>query len=860
MLTRPRALVLLVTSSLMIAGAALAAPSHAADPLLSRGKPVTTSSNESAALNGPKAVDGNATTRWASAEGSDPQWIRIDLGVSARISQVKLVWEAAYGRAYKIQASADGTAWTDLHDEKAGDGGTDDLAVNGTGRYVRMHGTARGTAYGYSLFEFEVYGSTGPVDTEKPTPPRNLRQDPAKPPTATTVSLVWDAATDNVGVAQYHIFQHGQEMLKVPGTQLSATVTGLTADTEYDWTVFALDATPNLSDASNNVLIKTLPSPPDDQAPTAPGNLRATGSTSTSVTLAWNPSTDNVGVTGYEIFKNNETTPTSTADGSATSTIVGNLAPNTEYTFTVKAKDAKGNRSPASNAATGRTTGTDPGGVPEPGQVTDIIRGVDVPWGMGFLPDGSALVTERNSFNVFRLTESGQRTNVGKVTEAVGTNGEGGLMGLEISPNFATDNYVYIMHTAGNGNRIVRAKFENNQIGPREILLQGIPKSRFHNGGRLRFGPDGKLWATTGDAQNGDNAQNLNNNAGKILRINPDGSIPADNPFAGKAIWSYGHRNVQGLDFDSRNRPWASEFGQSSQDEINLIVKGGNYGWPDCEGNGGSCGNALRPKWVKSTGQASPSGLTIINDHVFVATTVGQRVYRLKINGDSLGGERAYFQGQFGRLRTVEVDHQGDIWLTSTLDKDGTANNDRIVHVDISTGPGGPTDPPPGEFKLTSPAFAHNGNIPNRFTCAQDKVSGNDISPELVWGAGPAGTKSYAITFIDTANGGKHWAIWDIPAAKTGLPEGLGLGFNVPNQAPAKQKAMSSGNKSLQFFGPCPGTGNRHRYEFTLYALNVETLPGLSQSSSVAAVETAALARDISGTKLAGNSAAGTGG
>ncbi|HEU4422898.1 MAG TPA: YbhB/YbcL family Raf kinase inhibitor-like protein, partial [Pilimelia sp.] len=164
----------------------------------------------------------------------------------------------------------------------------------------------------------------------------------------------------------------------------------------------------------------------------------------------------------------------------------------------------------------------------------------------------------------------------------------------------------------------------------------------------------------------------------------------------------------------------------------------------------------------------------------------------------------------------------------------------------------------PTPFNLTSTAFANNGNIPIRYTCQQDGVSGNDISPPLAWTANTTGnTMSYAMTFIDTANGGKHWAIWDIPASRLSLPEGLGLGFNVPEISGAKQKAFGSGNKTLQYFGPCPG-GSTHKYEFTLYAVDTATLPGVNSGSSVAAVETAILAHDLASTKLAGNSNAST--
>lgn len=518
--------------------------------------------------------------------------------------------------------------------------------------------------------------TVSPADTEAPTAPRNLR---ATGKTSTSVSLAWDAATDNVGVVAYDVYQHGQLMKSV--TTLSTTVTGLTPDTEYDWTVFARDAAPNVSPASNNVLVRTDPAPPDTQAPTAPTNLRSTGRTTTSVDLTWTASTDNVAVTGYQVFRDG--TQTGTADG--TSTTVGGLTAGTTYRFTVRARDAAGNLSPFSNEITATPGGTTPPGTPDPGTVRTILSGTDVPWGLALLPDGSALVTERETFTVHKLTESGQRTNLGKVPGAQTTGGEGGVLGIEVSPTFATDRYVFVYHTASSGNQLVRARLEGTTLTGWTTLLSGVPKSRFHNGGRLRFSPDGRyLFISTGDAQNGANAQNLNNNAGKILRIHPDGSIPADNPFAGKAIWSYGHRNVQGLDFDSKGRLWATEFGNSSQDEVNLIQKGGNFGWPACEGTSGSCSGTVAPKKTWSTSSASPSGLTIINDHVFVATTVGQRVYRLRIDASAnLVEQRTYFQGTYGRLRTVEVDRDGDIWLTTTTDKDGTPNNDRVLHVDI---------------------------------------------------------------------------------------------------------------------------------------------------------------------------------
>ncbi|NUK22452.1 PQQ-dependent sugar dehydrogenase [Streptomyces lunaelactis] len=567
----------------------------------------------------------------------------------------------------------------------------DDLAFPGTGAWTSWKNvsadavlkagsnriralTANGD--GPNLDQLTVTAS-GPADTEKPTAPANLRRD--KEPTASSVSLAWDASTDNVKVTGYDVYQHGQLMKQVDGAALAATVDGLNPETSYDWTVFARDAAANVSAASNAVTIATLPAPPDNEAPSIPGSLRSTGRTATSVDLAWNASTDNVKVTGYEIHRDGAAAGTS----DSTSTTVAGLKASTAYRFKVRAFDLKGNKSEFGPAITVTTGDSRPGGVPDPGTVSTLAGGVDVAWGVGFLPDGTGLYTERNTFNVHKLTKAGNRTLIGKVPNAVTTGGEGGLLGIEISPGFTSDHYLYFTHSASEGNRIVRMTYENNALSDYKILLQGMEKSRFHNGGRLRFGPDGKLYASMGDAQSGSRAQDKTSLNGKILRINADGTIPSDNPF-GNAVWSLGHRNPQGIDFDSKGRLWQAEFGNSNMDEVNLIQKGGNYGWPNCEGTAGDCSGYIAPKKTWSTSSASPSGLTIINDHVFVATTVGQRVYRLRIDASSnLVEQKSYFQSTYNRLRTVEVDHDGDIWLTTSTDKDGTNGNDRVLLIDI---------------------------------------------------------------------------------------------------------------------------------------------------------------------------------
>jgi Raf kinase inhibitor-like YbhB/YbcL family protein len=218
----------------------------------------------------------------------------------------------------------------------------------------------------------------------------------------------------------------------------------------------------------------------------------------------------------------------------------------------------------------------------------------------------------------------------------------------------------------------------------------------------------------------------------------------------------------------------------------------------------------------------------------------------MKITGaNSTDTPRAFFNGTWGRLRTVVKTPDGGLWLTSTNnDKNGGTPNtldNVIVRLKFA-------------LTLSSSAFANGAAIPTKYTCAQDHASGNDISPPLAWsGEAGAGVQSYAITLIDTTNANKHYVIWDIPASRTSLPEGLGLGFNVPNQSPAKQHSLGTGTKTYQFFGPCPG-GSNHTYQFKLYALNVATLPGVDANSTVAQVETAILANDISSAVLNGTS------
>jgi glucose/arabinose dehydrogenase len=323
--------------------------------------------------------------------------------------------------------------------------------------------------------------------------------------------------------------------------------------------------------------------------------------------------------------------------------------------------------------------------------VTQVATDTDIPWGLVTLPDGTILYNRRDAQDIIHLfPTTGAKTTVGTVPNVQSTDGEGGLTGLAISSSFATDHWLYIMHTSPTDNRIVRIKYENDKLSTstEQVLLSGILRNKFHDGGRLRFGPDGKLYASTGDAQNGANAQDKNSLNGKVLRLNSDGSVPSDNPF-GNYVWSFGHRNPQGLAFDSQGRLWEQEFGNSIMDETNLITKGGNYGWPSCEGTSGTCGTTgfLAPKYTYPTADGSCSGIAIVKDVLYVACERGTRMYREVISGTTLTNVQQYFQGTYGRLRTVEPAPDGGLWLTTTNagGKDSIPNNsnEKILHVTL---------------------------------------------------------------------------------------------------------------------------------------------------------------------------------
>jgi glucose/arabinose dehydrogenase len=526
----------------------------------------------------------------------------------------------------------------------------------------------------------------GTGDTTAPTVPGNARVSNLL---CNSVTLSWNAATDNTGVAFYDVYHDGQRMTTVSGSTLSTRL-DVVAGVTWGLYVNARDAAGNVSQASSTVPITPPFCSVDTQPPTAPTALAGTAS-GTTVSLTWTRSTDDVGVRAYLVYRGSTLAGTLTGTATvtpATSFIDSGRAARTPYTYYVVARDAQGNLSARSNSATVTTGAACTNAVCS---VTKVGTDTDIPWGLVTLPDGTILYSRRDAQTVVHLNPAtGARTTLGTVPGVQSTDGEGGLLGLAISASYPTDHWLYVMHTSPTDNRIVRIKVTSDRLdtSSEQVLLKGILRNKFHNGGRLRFGPDGKLYASTGDAQNGDNAQNKDGLNGKVLRLNPDGTVPGDNPF-GNYTWSYGHRNPQGLAFDSQGRLWEQEFGNSVMDETNLITKGGNYGWPACEGTTGTCGTAgyIAPKRTYPTSEGSCSGIAIVRDVIYVACERGTRMYREVISGSSLTDVQAYFNGTYGRLRTVEPAPDGGLWLTTSTvgDKDSIPDNsnERILHVDL---------------------------------------------------------------------------------------------------------------------------------------------------------------------------------
>ncbi len=314
-----------------------------------------------------------------------------------------------------------------------------------------------------------------------------------------------------------------------------------------------------------------------------------------------------------------------------------------------------------------------------------IAENLTVPWEILFLPDGELLVTERPG-NLLLLRE-GTTIEI----EGVEQVGEGGLLGAALHPDFENNNYIYLYQTtetaSGLRNRITRYVLEDNQLTIDRVIVDDLPGAQYHDGGRITFGPDGLLYVALGDATNEPAAQDTTNLAGSILRYTDEGEIPADNPFS-NAVYSYGHRNPQGLSWDQMGNLWSTEHGRSGLrsgfDELNLITMGGNYGWPEVEGDETATGFVAPVRHSGASTTWAPAGLAYLDGSLYIPGLRGETLYEAKLDGTNVTEWKEHFVGEYGRLRTVQVGPDGLLYLT-TSNRDGrgvpASNDDRIIRI-----------------------------------------------------------------------------------------------------------------------------------------------------------------------------------
>lgn len=358
-----------------------------------------------------------------------------------------------------------------------------------------------------------------------------------------------------------------------------------------------------------------------------------------------------------------------------------------------------GSASPSASGTGATTASPTSGTAPAKGSVAvtrTVATGLNVPWGMARLPGGDVLVTSRDTAVITRIVpRTGASTVLGTITQSVSnvsSAGEAGLLGIALSPGFAADHLLFVYHSTATDNRIARLRYDESasaghQLSGYAAILTGIPHAVHHNGGGLAFGPDRMLYASTGDASEPSRAQDRGDLGGKILRMTTAGRPASGNPYSGSLVWTMGHRNVQGLAWDAEGRMWASEFGDKKADELNLIRKGHNYGWPDVEGTGGGS-RYTDPVAQWGTEEDSPSGIAIAGGSVWMAALQGRRLWRIPLDGTRLVAPPASFlDGDYGRLRSV-LALDGRTLLLGTSNTDGRTTpgtgDDRILELTVA--------------------------------------------------------------------------------------------------------------------------------------------------------------------------------
>jgi glucose/arabinose dehydrogenase len=342
------------------------------------------------------------------------------------------------------------------------------------------------------------------------------------------------------------------------------------------------------------------------------------------------------------------------------------------------------NEQPANNTST-LPTNTNSNIPAEPAEKI-VAENLKIPWEIVFLPDGSMLVTERPG-TIQRITPTKQAIQIQGVRHV----GEGGLLGMVLHPDFKNNQRIYLYLTTASGsglsNRVESYRLDGNALADRKVVIENIPGSSNHDGGRIAFGPDNSLYITTGDAEVPARAQDTNSLAGKILRLKEDGSVPADNPF-NNAVYSYGHRNPQGLAWDNQGRLWATEHGRSGAssgyDELNLIEKGKNYGWPTIEGDKSQDGMQRPIAHSGANSTWAPSGLAYLNGSLYYSGLRGESLYKATINNGPSVDLKNYLAKKYGRLRAVVVGSDGYLYIsTSNTDGRGSVKtgDDKIIRL-----------------------------------------------------------------------------------------------------------------------------------------------------------------------------------
>lgn len=336
----------------------------------------------------------------------------------------------------------------------------------------------------------------------------------------------------------------------------------------------------------------------------------------------------------------------------------------------------------------------DPGSGTQEVAVTVLAKNLDVPWGISFLPDGAALVTERDTGRILKVGPDSDAKGL-TVVEAqrlpeVRASGDGGLLGIAVSPKYQNDKTVFVYYSTAKDNRVGKLTLG----GKLQPIVTGIPRSADINGGALAFGPDGLLYAGTGDGTaNGAQAQNPKSLGGKILRMTTAGKPAPGNPVKDSLVWSSGHRNVRGLAWDKTKRMFASESAQPKSGELNVITKGKNYGWPKADG-AGSDAKLANPLFSWTAAESGCAGVAALEQTVATACLLGQRAYLLNVtgNGTVLGTPQSVLAGEYGRLRGLVAAPDGSLWVSTSNQEDGGdpgPDDDRIIRLVFSDGGAG---------------------------------------------------------------------------------------------------------------------------------------------------------------------------